>query len=41
MALLHFLYTCMKGNNSAKRMFVKAHVLYIEESYSVYGVTDE
>jgi len=37
MAMLHFLYTCMAGNTSSKRMFLKVHILYIEESSSVYG----
>ena len=41
MAMLHFLYNCLSGNTSQKKMFFKIHVLYIDEGRSVYGWTDE
>ena len=41
MAMLHFLFTCMEGDKSAKRMFLKCHILYIDEGAAVYGWTEE
>ena len=37
MAMLHFLYCCLAGNKSQKKMFFKIHVLYIDEARGVYG----
>ena len=41
MAMLHFLYHCLSGNTSQKRMFFKVHILYIEEGPAVYGWSPE
>jgi hypothetical protein len=41
MSMLHFLFTCMEGDKSAKRMFLKCHILYIDEGAAVYGWTPE
>ena len=41
MAMLHFVYSCLEGNKSQKKMFFKVHILFIEESRSVYGATEE
>ena len=41
MAMLHFLYCCLSGNTSQKKMFFKIHVLYIDEARAVYGVSQE
>ena len=41
MAMLHFLYNCLGGNTSTKKMFFKIHVLYIEEGPAVYGWSPE
>ena len=41
MAMLHFLYNCLSGNTSQKKMFFKVHILYIEEGPAVHGWTPE
>ena len=41
MAMLHFLYCCLNGNTSLKKMFFKIHILYIDEARGVYGATQE
>lgn len=41
MAMLHFLFNCLSGNTSQKKMFFKIHVLYIEEGPAVYGWSSE
>ena len=41
MAMLHFLYNCLSGNTSQKKMFFKIHILYIEEGPAVYGWSQE
>ena len=41
MALLYFLYNCLSGNTSSKKMFFKIHILYIEEGPAVYGWSPE
>ena len=41
MAMLHFLYNCLSGNTSQKKMFFKVHILYIDEGRAVYGWSDE
>ena len=40
MAMLHLLYNCLSGNTSAKKMFFKIHILYIDEG-SIYDQTSE
>jgi len=40
MAMLHLLYNCLNGNKSAKRMFFKIHILYIDEG-TVFDWTNE
>lgn len=40
MAMLHFIYNCLSGNTSAKKMFFKIHILYIDES-SVFELTPD
>ena len=41
MAMLHFLYHCLSGNTSQKKMFFKVHILYIEEGPALYGWSPE
>jgi hypothetical protein len=43
MALLNLLYVSLFANNSGsgRKMFFKVHILYIEESSAVYGITPE
>ena len=41
MAMLHFLYFCLSGNTSQKKMFFKIHVLYIDEARAVFNVSQE
>ena len=41
MAMLHFLYNCLGGNKSTKKMFFKIHILYIEEGPAIYGWSPE
>ena len=41
MAMLHFLYCCLSGNTSQKKMFFKIHVLYIDEARAVYDVPQD
>ena len=41
MAMLHFLYLCLNGNKSQKRMFLKIHILYIDETRGIYGSSEE
>ena len=41
MAMLHYLWTCLAGNKSMKRMFLKVHILYIDESQAVYNNTPD
>lgn len=41
MAMLNFLYNCLAGNKSQKRMFFKVHILYIDEGRSVFEWSEQ
>lgn len=40
MAMLDLLNQCLSGNTSAKKMFFKVHVLYIDEG-CVYNLVED
>ena len=40
MSMLHMLWGCFSGNRSQKRMFLKVHVIYIQEASSVFNQSE-
>ena len=40
MGMLNMLYMSLFGNQSNRKMFFRVHVLYIDESPAVYGLSE-